>query len=98
MLQGKNLYLKYHSFDKTILMRYRRATIRSYDKIMFFNHQKVSKVACNFLNFDWCKILNGYVNLSFNILSMRRLRYQPKSWKTENGLNKTWITSNSLDL
>ena len=23
--------------------------------------------ACNFLKFDWCKMLNGYVDFSFNI-------------------------------
>ena len=28
-------------------------------------------VACYFLKFDWCKMLNGYVNFLFNILSLR---------------------------
>ena len=27
--------------------------------------------ACDFLKFDWCKILNGYVNFSFNIMFLR---------------------------
>ena len=40
--------------------------------------------ACDFLKFDWCKMLNGYV---------RRL-YQSKSWKIEDDLNETWNTSN----
>ena len=28
-------------------------------------------VACDFLKFDWCKMLNGYVDFSFNIFSLR---------------------------
>ena len=28
-------------------------------------------VACDFLKFDWCKMLNGYVYFSFNIFSLR---------------------------
>ena len=28
-------------------------------------------VACNFLEFDLCKILNGYVNFSINIFSLK---------------------------
>ena len=28
-------------------------------------------VACYFLKFDWCKMLNGYVNFLFIILSLR---------------------------
>ena len=28
-------------------------------------------VACDFLKFDWCKMLNGYVNFSFDILSLK---------------------------
>ena len=27
--------------------------------------------ACDFLKFDWCKMLNGYLDFSFNILSLR---------------------------
>ena len=28
-------------------------------------------VACDFLKFEWCKMLNGYVDFSFNIVSLR---------------------------
>ena len=28
-------------------------------------------VACDFLKFDKCEMLNGHVNFSFNILSLR---------------------------
>ena len=28
-------------------------------------------VACDFLKFDWCKMLNGCVDFSFNIFSLR---------------------------
>ena len=28
-------------------------------------------VACDFLKFDWCKMLNGYVDFSFNIFSLK---------------------------
>ena len=28
-------------------------------------------VACDFLKFDWCKMLNGYADFSFNIFSLR---------------------------
>ena len=28
-------------------------------------------VACDFLKFDWCKMLNGYVDFSFNVFSSR---------------------------
>ena len=65
-------------------------------------------VACVFLKFGWCKMLNGCVDFSFNIFSLRMtvvsvetlenwrwFLYQLKRWKIEDGLNKTWITSNS---
>ena len=64
---------------------------------MFLNHQKAPKVAGDFLKFVWCKMLNCYVNLSFNMLSMR-VRYQSKRWETEDDLNNTWIMSHSLDI
>ena len=32
---------------------------------------KIHVVACDFLKFDWCKMLNGYVDFSFNIFSLR---------------------------
>ena len=38
-------------------------------------------VACDFLKYDWHKMLNGYVDFSFNI--------SLKCWKIEDGLNKT---------
>ena len=49
----------------------------------------------DFLKFDWCKMLNGYADFSFNIFSLRITSYQSKRWKIEDDLNKTWITSNS---
>ena len=30
-------------------------------------------VACDFLKFDWCKMLNSYVDFSFNIFSLRMI-------------------------
>ena len=30
-------------------------------------------VACGFLKFDWCTMLNGYVGFSFNIFSLRMI-------------------------
>ena len=27
--------------------------------------------ACDFFKPDWCKMLNGYINFTFNILSLR---------------------------
>ena len=30
-------------------------------------------VACNFFMFDWFKTLHGYVNFSFNFLSLRMI-------------------------
>ena len=51
-------------------------------------------VACDFLKFDWCKMLNGCVDFSFNIFSLRMTVHQSKLWKTEDDLDKTWITPN----
>ena len=31
----------------------------------------VNLAACDFLKFDWCKMLNGYADFSFNIFSLR---------------------------
>ena len=28
-------------------------------------------VACDFLTFDWCEMLNSYVNFLFNMMSLR---------------------------
>ena len=53
-------------------------------------------VTCDFLKFDRCKMLNGYVDFTFKILSFRMTVAQSKHWKIEDDLNKTWITSNSL--
>ena len=39
-------------------------------------------VACDFLKYDWYKMLNGNVDFSFNIFFLKR-------WKIEDGLNKT---------
>ena len=52
-------------------------------------------VACDFLKFDWCKMLNGYVDFSFNFFSLRMTVVSVEALKTEDDLNKTWITSNS---
>ena len=52
-------------------------------------------VTYDFLEFSWCKMLNGYVNFTFKILSLRMTVVQSKRWKVEDDLNKTWITSNS---
>ena len=52
-------------------------------------------VACDFLKFDWCKMLNGYVDFSFNIFSLRMTVVSVETLKIEDDLNKTWITSNS---
>ena len=30
-------------------------------------------VACDVLKFDWCKMLNGYIDFSFNIFSLRMI-------------------------
>ena len=44
-------------------------------------------------------MFNDYVDLSFNIFSLRMSKmlrmYQSKRWKIEDGLNETWVTSNS---
>ena len=46
--------------------------------------------ACDFLKFDRCEMVNGY------ILSLRMTIVSVERWKIDDGLNKTWITSNSL--
>ena len=54
-------------------------------------------VACDFLKFDWCKMLNGHVNFLFNI-SLRMTVVLVKHYKIEDGLSKTWITFTSCIL
>ena len=44
-------------------------------------------VTCNFLKLDRCKMLNGYVNFTFKILSLKITMVQSKRWKVEDGLN-----------
>ena len=46
-------------------------------------------VACDFLKFDWCKMLNSYVNFSFIILSLRMTVASVEMLEIEDGLNKT---------
>ena len=64
--------------------------------ILFIDFNLVARA---FLKFDWYKMLNGYVDLSFSIFSLRKLKmlrmYQSKRYKIENGLNETWVMSNS---
>ena len=35
--------------------------------VFYFLFKDFNLVACGFLKFDWCKMLNGYVDFSFNI-------------------------------
>ena len=51
-------------------------------------------VACDFLKFDWWRMLNVYVDFLFNIFSLR-MTVHLKSLNVEYGLNKTWINSNA---
>ena len=64
--------------------------------ILFIDFNLVARA---FLKFDWYKMLNGYVDLSFSIFSLRKSKmlrmYQSKRYKIENGLNETWVMSNS---
>ena len=39
-------------------------------------------VACDFLKFDWCKMLNGYVDFSFKIFSLRMTVVSVKTLET----------------
>ena len=36
-------------------------------------------VACGFRKFDWCKVLNGYVDFSFDVFSLRMTVVSSKS-------------------
>ena len=46
-------------------------------------------VVCDFLKFDWCKMLNGHVDFSFNFFfSWEWFLYQSKHWEIEDGLNE----------
>ena len=77
-------------FDITSVLSYQMNGIL----FIYFN-----LAACAFLKFGWYKMFNDYVDLSFNIFSLRMSKmlrmYQSKRWKIEDGLNETWVTSNS---
>ena len=77
-------------FDITSVLSYQMNGIL----FIYFN-----LAACAFLKVGWYKMFNDYVDFSFNIFSLRMSKmlrmYQSKRWKIEDGLNETWVTSNS---